>query len=106
MHIGKKILVFIAGFCLPAVVLVTYGLSYWYEHRVTLLQQESSQRELANIRQQFQRDADRLTFLTQIYALPLSQLASPPPNAFESSWRDYADVVNLSGYHLRAGQLT
>ncbi|MGL4938323.1 putative bifunctional diguanylate cyclase/phosphodiesterase [Shewanella sp.] len=106
MHIGKKILVFIAGFCLPAVVLVTYGLSYWYEHRVTLLQQESSQRELANIRQQFQRDADRLTFLTQIYALPLSQLASPPPYAFESSWRDYADVVNLSGYHLRAGQLT
>ncbi|MGL4614549.1 MAG: putative bifunctional diguanylate cyclase/phosphodiesterase [Shewanella sp.] len=106
MHIGKKILVFIAFFCFPAVVLVSYGLSYWYDHRITLLQQESAQRELANIRQQFQRDADRLTVLTQIYALPLLASPPPPPGTLESSWLDYADLIHLSGYHLRAGQLT
>ncbi|MGL6013930.1 MAG: GGDEF domain-containing protein, partial [Shewanella oncorhynchi] len=105
MHIGKKIMVFIAGFCLPAVVIVSYCLGYWYDHRVELLRQDSANRELANIQQQFQIDVDRLTFLTNIYALPLSQLDEYQLKKLESSWRDSSMSANLSWYILRQGEL-
>lgn len=105
MHIGKKIMVFIAGFCLPAVVIVSYCLGYWYDHRVELLRQDSANRELANIQQQFQIDVDRLTFLTNIYALPLSQLDEDQLKKLESSWRDSSMSANLSWYILRQGEL-
>ncbi|GMA80586.1 hypothetical protein GCM10025855_01190 [Shewanella glacialipiscicola] len=105
MHIGKKILVFIAGFCLPAVVIVSYCLGYWYDHRVELLRQDSANGELVNIQQQFQIDVSRLTFLNNIYALPLSQLDEEQRNKLESSWRESAISANLSWYILRNGEL-
>ncbi|MGL4713510.1 MAG: diguanylate cyclase domain-containing protein, partial [Shewanella sp.] len=105
MHIGKKIVVFIAGFCLPAVVMVSYSLGCWYDHRVELLRQDTAHRELANIKQQFQIDVDRLTFLMNIYALPVSQLDDDQLKKLESSWRNSAMSANLSGYILRQGEL-
>ncbi|MCP3129620.1 bifunctional diguanylate cyclase/phosphodiesterase [Shewanella sp. KJ2020] len=109
MHIGKKILVFIAGFCLPAVVIVSYCLGYWYDHRVELLRQDSANRELTNIQQQFQIDVDRLAFLTNIYALPLSQLygsqLSTLESTLESSWHSSSMSANLSWYILAGGEL-
>lgn len=105
MHIGKKILIFIVGFCLPAVVLVSYCLGSWYDHRVELLRQDSANRELANIQQQFQIDVDRLGFLTNIYALPLSQLDNTQLKDLESSWHASSMSANLSWYILRQGEL-
>lgn len=109
MHIGKKILVFIAGFCLPAVVIVSYCLGYWYDHRVELLRQDSANRELTNIQQQFNIDVDRLAFLTNIYALPLSQLYGSQLNTLEStlesSWHSSSMSANLSWYILADGEL-
>lgn len=109
MHIGKKILVFIAGFCLPAVVIVSYCLGYWYDHRVELLRQDSANRELTNIQQQFNIDVDRLAFLTNIYALPLSQLNGSQLNTLEStlesSWHSSSMSANLSWYILADGEL-
>ncbi|EGM68890.1 sensory box protein/GGDEF family protein [Shewanella sp. HN-41] len=105
MHIGKKILVFIAGFCLPAVVIVSCSLGYWYDHRVELLRQDSANRELANIQQQFQIDVDRLAFLANIYALPLSQLDESQLNTLESSWHSSSMSANLSWYILADGEL-
>lgn len=109
MHIGKKILVFIAGFCLPAVVIVSYCLGYWYDHRVELLRQDSANRELTNIQQQFKIDVDRLAFLTNIYALPLSQLNGSQLNTLEStlesSWHSSSMSANLSWYILADGEL-
>lgn len=105
MHIGNKILVFIAGFCVPAVVIVSYCLGYWYDHRVEVLRQDSALRELANIQQQFQIDVERLGFLTNIYALPLSQLDDNQLKNLEPSWHDSSMAGNLSWYTLRQGQL-
>lgn len=105
MHIGKKILVFIAGFCLPAVVIVSYCLGYWYDHRVEVLRQDNANRELANIQQQFQIDVNRLAFLTNIYALPLSLFDEQQLQTLESSWHSSAMSANLSWYILADGVL-
>ena len=77
----------------------------WYDHRVELLRQDSANRERANIQQQFQIDVDRLTFLTNIYALPLSQLDEEQLKKLESSWHDSSMSANLSWYILRQGEL-
>ncbi|SIQ94891.1 hypothetical protein SAMN05421840_106111 [Shewanella morhuae] len=105
MHIGKKILAFIAGFCLPAVVIVSYCLGCWYDHRIDLLRQDSAKHELANIQQQFQIDVSRLTFLNNIYALPLSQFDEDQLKKLESSWHESAISANLGWYILRDGEL-
>jgi len=105
MRIGNKILVFIAGFCLPAVVLVSYCLGVWFDHRVELLRQDNVQRELANIQQQFRIDVDRLGFLTNIYASPLSHLDSEQLKSLESSWLESSMSGNLSWFILRDGHL-
>lgn len=105
MHIGNKILVFIAGFCLPAVVLVSYCLGVWFDHRVELLRQDNVQRELANIQQQFRIDVDRLGFLTNIYASPLAHLDSEQLKSLESSWLESSMSANLSWFILRDGNL-
>ncbi|MGL5397911.1 MAG: PAS domain-containing protein, partial [Shewanella sp.] len=105
MRIGNKILVFIAGFCLPAVVLVSYCLSVWFDHRVELLRQDNVQRELANIQQQFRIDVDRLGFLTNIYASPLAHLDSEQLKSLESSWLESSMSGNLSWFILRDGNL-
>lgn len=105
MRIGNKILVFIAGFCLPAVVLVSYCLGVWFDHRVELLRQDNVQRELANIQQQFRIDVDRLGFLTNIYASPLAHLDSEQLKSLESSWLESSMSANLSWFILRDGNL-
>ncbi|MFB2638016.1 putative bifunctional diguanylate cyclase/phosphodiesterase [Shewanella bicestrii] len=105
MRIGNKILVFIAGFCLPAVVLVSYCLGYWFDHRVELLRQDNVQHELTNIQQQFLIDIDRLSFLTNIYASPLSRVDGELLQSIESSWLESAMSANLHWFILQGGQL-
>lgn len=105
MRIGNKILVFIVGFCLPAVVLVSYCLGVWFDHRVELLRQDNVRHELANIQQQFRIDVDRLGFLTNIYASPLSHLDSEQLKSLESSWLESSMSGNLSWFILRDGNL-
>lgn len=105
MRIGNKILVFIAGFCLPAVVLVSYCLGYWFDHRVEQLRQDNVQHELTNVQQQFHIDLDRLSFLTNIYASPLSRVDGDLLESIESSWRESAISANLHWFILQGGQL-
>lgn len=106
MRIGKKILIFIFGFCIPAVVVVACGFSARFDQRVDGLVAQSMSRELSNIEQEFTKSLRRLSMLTQLYAAPIAALDPETMALFERNWQQQHLPINLQFYLLNDDSLT
>ncbi len=105
MRIGKKLIVFIVGFCLPAVISVSYCLSMWFDHRVETFKQSAVNIELSTIQSQIEKDIKQLELLAKVYALPLSKLAIKERVSLDEAWRDSLLADHLSLFYLNNGEL-
>lgn len=106
MRIGKKILIFIFGFCIPAVIVVACGLSARFEQRIDSLVQRSIARELDHISFEFTQSLSRLTILSQLYAAPIAALDAQALALFEREWQLQTSPLNLQFYLLNGDSLT
>ena len=68
MYIGNRIRLFIGGFCIPALLVVTYCLNLWFQQGIAQHQQQMMQHELARIQQQISADLEQLQQLLTLYA--------------------------------------
>ncbi|NMH66943.1 putative bifunctional diguanylate cyclase/phosphodiesterase [Shewanella salipaludis] len=105
MRIGKKIIVFITGFCIPALVLVSYCLGIWFDHKVEQFREHSIERQLTSIQAQFDRDIARLAFFTQVYAVPFVQLDNLGRAELQRAWPDSKLSASLSLYVVSSGRV-
>jgi len=105
MRIGKKLIVFILGFCLPAVISVSYCLSMWFDHRVDTFKSSAINIELNTIKAQIEKDINQLRLLANVYALPLSTLPIEERQLLDEAWRDSQLAEHLSLFYLNDGEL-
>ncbi|WP_299789982.1 bifunctional diguanylate cyclase/phosphodiesterase [uncultured Shewanella sp.] len=105
MRIGKKLVVFIVGFCLPAVISVSYCLSMWFDHRVDTFKSSAINIELSTIKNQVEKDINQLRLLANVYALPLSKLSIEDRQLVDEAWRDSQIAEHLSLFYLNDGEL-
>ncbi|WP_258405456.1 bifunctional diguanylate cyclase/phosphodiesterase [Shewanella sp. FJAT-52076] len=98
MHIGKKFLVFIAAFCIPAILLVYWGMGLWFERKATSLLEQSIAQELVSIEEQYQRSVWRQLQLSHIYAGPLSSLSPEAQASMDSAWHERTHALGLHFY--------
>ncbi|MBW8186404.1 putative bifunctional diguanylate cyclase/phosphodiesterase [Shewanella nanhaiensis] len=105
MHIGKKLIVFVVGFCLPAVIAVSYCLSMWFEHRVDRLRMDAVNAELVAIKTQLNSDIKQLTLMADVYAVPIAELSPMSRVSLDEAWRNSAISDSLSLFYLNQGEL-
>ncbi|MFT5236101.1 MAG: diguanylate cyclase (GGDEF)-like protein/PAS domain S-box-containing protein [Shewanella sp.] len=105
MHIGKKLIVFVVVFCLPAVFAVSYSLSMWFEHRVDRLTKDAINSELVAIKAQLNSDIKQLTLLADIYAVPITELSPISRVALDEAWRNSIISDSISLFYLNQGKL-
>ena len=105
MHIGKKLIVFVVGCCLPAVFAVSYCLSMWFEHRVDNLRKDTVNAELMTITAQLNSDIKQLMLLADVYAVPIADLSPTSRLAFDEAWSNSALSENFSLFYLNQGKL-
>ncbi|MEC4728382.1 EAL domain-containing protein [Shewanella sp. D64] len=105
MHIGKKLIIFVVGFCLPAVIAVSYCLSMWFEHRVDRLRKDAVSSELVAIKAQLNNDIKQLTLLADVYAVPITDLSPLSRLALDEAWRSSALSNKFSLFYLNQGEL-
>ncbi|BAJ03875.1 putative bifunctional diguanylate cyclase/phosphodiesterase [Shewanella violacea] len=105
MHIGKKLIVFVVGFCIPAMIAVSYCSSIWFDHRIESLKLDLVSTELVSIKSQLDKDIKQLDLFANIYAAPQSELSSLKRAALAEAWRTSKISEHLRVYHLDGGQL-
>ena len=105
MHIGKKLIIFVVGCCIPAVIAVSYCLNMWFDHRIESLKQSTEQSELVKISAQLDKDIEQLELLAYVYALPLSELSPLKRVAIDEAWRTSKISKHLSLFYLNEGNL-
>jgi diguanylate cyclase (GGDEF)-like protein/PAS domain S-box-containing protein len=105
MHIGKKLIVFVVVFCLPAVFAVSYSLSMWFEHRVDRLTKDAINSELVAIKAQLNSDIKQLTLLADIYAVPITELSPISRVALDEAWRNSIISDSISLFYLNQDKL-
>lgn len=102
MHIGKKIGVFILGFCIPALLAVAYSLNFWFEYSLGQFRQQTLEHEYVGIEQQFTRESRRLLQLARLY-VPILQT---PGESLLKGWLEGLQSSNISLFHLHQGKVT
>ncbi|GIU20486.1 cyclic di-GMP phosphodiesterase PdeB [Shewanella colwelliana] len=105
MRISKKLVVFVVGFCLPAVFAVSSSLSLWFENRVSELKQASINAELVNIRRQINTDLRQLELLARGYGAPMSSLEDGARKNFSLAWQQTGVADHLSFFYFDRGQV-
>ncbi|QYJ89594.1 sensor domain-containing protein [Shewanella halotolerans] len=98
MRISKKIVVFVAGFCLPAIMAISYGLNAWYELRLSDLRQEMSQRAQQNIAHHLEEDLGQFEMLAQLYGVPMALLPADQRQTLSATWHAMALSAHVSLY--------
>lgn len=106
MRIGKKILIFIFGFCIPAVMVVACGLSARFEQRIDSLVERSVARELDNISLEFTQSLSRLSILNRLYATTIAALDAQALTLFGQEWQQQTSPLHLQFYLLNGDSLT
>ena len=101
MHIGKKIGVFILGFCIPALLTVAYSLNFWFEYSLGQFRQQTLEHEYAGIEQQFDRESYRLVQLARLYAPILENQT----DALLTGWQEGLQSSNISLFRLEQGKI-
>ncbi|MEL4427340.1 EAL domain-containing protein [Shewanella indica] len=102
MHIGKKIGVFILGFCIPALLVVAYCLNFWFEYSLGQFRQQTLEHEYVGIEQQFTRESRRLLQLARLY-VPILEM---PSDSLLAGWVEGLQSSNISLFHLHQGKVT
>jgi diguanylate cyclase (GGDEF)-like protein/PAS domain S-box-containing protein len=102
MHIGKKIGVFILGFCIPALLVVAYCLNFWFEYSLGQFRQQTLEHEYVGIEQQFTRESRRLLQLARLY-VPILEM---PSDSLLAGWVEGLQSSNISLFHLHQGKIT
>ncbi|EDQ02558.1 putative bifunctional diguanylate cyclase/phosphodiesterase [Shewanella benthica] len=105
MHIGKKLIVLVVGFCMSAMIAVSYCLSMWFDHSVESLKLSTLNTELVTIESQFDKDIVQLALLANIYAVPLSELSPFKRVSLDEAWRASRISEHLSLFYLDDGLL-
>ena len=106
MHIGRKFLVFIAGFCVPAMLLVYWGLGLWFDNKASSLLEQNISQELASIREHYQSSVKRQLLLSHIYAGPLKALPPEAQASMDSAWHERTHALGLHFYRFTDGGLS
>ncbi|WP_076416752.1 bifunctional diguanylate cyclase/phosphodiesterase [Shewanella sp. UCD-KL12] len=105
MHIGKKLIVFVVGFCIPALIAVSYCLNVWFDHRIESLRHDAIKIELVTIQSQLEKDIKQLELLAKVYAVPLSELSPLKRVSLDEAWRSSQITQYLSLFYLEQGKL-
>lgn len=104
MHISKKLIVFVVGFCLPAIMVMSYSLSFWFDNRVDELKHAFIDSELANIQGQISKELKQLELFNQIYAIPMMSLEDEKYSAFEQAWLGSEVAESFHLFYLQEGK--
>ncbi|MCL1040055.1 EAL domain-containing protein [Shewanella marisflavi] len=106
MRISKKIVVFVVGFCLPAILAIAYSLSVWFDMRLADIQQEEGRRTLHNIALHLEEDLHQFEMLAQIYGVPMALLPSDQQQTLSANWQAMAQSSQVNFYTLQGERLT
>ena len=86
MRISKKLVIFVVGFCLPAIMVISSSLSVWFDNRVDELRHAFVDSELKSIQGMVSNDLRQLELFNKIYAIPMMSLEGDNYDAFEEAW--------------------
>ncbi|WP_110457022.1 EAL domain-containing protein [Shewanella algidipiscicola] len=100
MRISKKLVIFVVGFCLPAMIAITFSLNLWFDNRVEQLKHASIDGEFDNIASLIDTELERLALFTQIYGVPISALDRPNRQRFEQAWLNSGLAEHRSLFYL------
>lgn len=106
MRISKKLVVFVVGFCLPAIIAITFSLNLWFDNRVEQLKRASIDAEFNNIARLIDTELKRLALFTQIYGVPISALDHASRQRFEQAWLNSGLAEHRSLFYLEQDKAT
>ncbi|MCG9698255.1 EAL domain-containing protein [Shewanella sp. Isolate11] len=106
MRISKKIVVFVVGFCLPAILGASYSLSVWFDNRIDELKHAAIEAELLNVKRLVGNDLHQLASLNRIHSLAIDGANSNSRERFESSWLTGEGDENIAVFSLQDKKTT
>ncbi|QYK01092.1 putative bifunctional diguanylate cyclase/phosphodiesterase [Shewanella psychrotolerans] len=105
MRISKKLVIFVVGFCLPAIMAISSSLGVWFDNRIDEMKHALVEAELTNIQGQIKRDLTQLELFNQIYAIPMMSLESDDYDAFEEAWLESGIAEYFHLFYIQDGQV-
>lgn len=106
MRISKKLVIFVVGFCLPAIMVISSSLSVWFDNRVDELRHAFVDSELKSIQGMVSNDLRQLELFNKIYAIPMMSLEGDNYDAFEEAWLESGIAEYFHLLYIQDGQIT
>ena len=106
MRISKKLVIFVVGFCLPAIMVISSSLSIWFDNRVDELKHAFIDAELTSIQQHINKDLKQLELFNQIYVTPMVSLEGENYDAFHRVWLASGFAQHVHFFYVQEGQVT
>ncbi|QYJ86599.1 EAL domain-containing protein [Shewanella mesophila] len=106
MRISKKLVIFVVGFCLPAIIAISSSLSVWFDNRVDELKYAFIDSELTDIQAKISKDLNQLELFNKIYVIPMIGLEGESYDAFERVWLASGSAEYFHLFYIQDGQAT